>query len=158
MGCHVTAAARGVVALAPGIHRVSTAHHRVFGVRVFAATLLITGTEWQPDEPHALDVEASRKVPAQRLVDNLLKEMRDERAATPAQTAQWRGQMMSLMPELKNGDQMVVFCTEKQSTMIFYNGDKRGEIVDPKFCEALFQVWLDPETSYSQVRRSLLTK
>ena len=67
--------------------------------------------------------------------------------------------MTSLIPELKNGDQLVVFCTEKnKETMIFYNGNKRGEIADPQFCEALFQVWLHPETSNSDVRRSLLRK
>jgi hypothetical protein len=135
------------------------AQHRVFGVRVFAATLWITGSAWSPDEPHALDVEASRKIPKQRLIDNLVEEMRDQQAGTPAQLAQWKGQMTTLIPELKTRDQLVVFCTEKnKETMIFYNGNKRGEIADPQFCEALFEVWLDPATSYSDVRRSLLRK
>jgi hypothetical protein len=149
----------GVVQLAPGIHRLGTAQHRVFGVRVFAATLWITGTTWSPQEPHALDVEASRKIPKQRLIDNLMDEMRDQKAGTPAQLSQWKGHLASLIPELKKGDQLVVFCTEKnKQTMIFYNGSQRGEIADPQFCEALFQVWLHPETSYSDVRRSLLRK
>jgi hypothetical protein len=109
----------GVVQLAPGIHRLGTAQHRVFGVRVFAATLWITGTTWSPQEPHALDVEASRKIPKQRLIDNLMDEMRDQKAGTPAQLSQWKGHLASLIPELKKGDQLVVFCTEKnKQTMI----------------------------------------
>ena len=159
----VWAAARplppGVVQRAPGIRQLGTAQHRVFGVRVFAATLWVTGGAWSPDEPHALDVEAARKIPRQRLIDNLVKEMRDQQSGTPAQLAQWKGQLTTLIPELNNGDQLVVFCTEKnKETMVFYNGNQRGEIADPQFCEALFQVWLHPETSNTEVRRSLLRK
>ena len=82
--------------------------------------------------------------------------MRYQGSGTELERQQWETQLMQFLPELDDGDQLVVFCTAQQPTLMFYNGSKRGQINDPKFCSALFQVWLHPETSNPGVRRNLL--
>jgi hypothetical protein len=147
-----------VLTMAPGIHRLGTAHHSIFGIRVFAATLWITGPKWSPAKPHALDVQAARTIPPQRMIDKLIDEMRDQGSGSEMERSQWETQMMRMLPEMEHGDQLVVYCTDNQPTLMFFNGTRRGEIDDPKFCSALFQVWLHPATSYSELRRGLLQK
>jgi hypothetical protein len=71
----------------------------------------------------------------------------DQGSGTEADREQWESQMMQFLPELDHGDQLVVFCAAHQPTFIFYNESKRGQINDPRFCSALFQVWLHPELS-----------
>ena len=123
---------------------------------VFDATLWIAGRQWSPVEPHALDVLASRNIPPARLVNGVIDEMRDLRAADDRQRARWRTDLLRIVPPMARGDQLVVLCLVDRRTLIFFNGLERGEIDDPNFGAALFRVWLDPMSSRPDIRSALL--
>jgi len=145
-----------VFEIAPGLHRLGTARHTVFGLPVFDATLWIAGQQWSPIEPHALDVLASRNIPPKRLVGGVIDEMRDLKAANDRQRAQWQADLLRILPPLTRGDQLVVLCLPDRKTLIYFNGLERGKIDDPNFGAALFRVWLDPMSSRPDVRNALL--
>ncbi len=147
-----------VTTLAPGLHRLGTARHTVFGLHVFDATLWVAGPRWSPTEAHALDVEASRKIPPSRLVNGVIDEMRDIRAADDRQRTMWKQSLDRILPSLSRGDQLVILCLPNQQTVIFHNGARIGSLEDPNFGSALFRVWLDPMASRQDVRNALLQK
>jgi hypothetical protein len=142
--------------LAPGLHRLGTARHTVFGFHVFNATLWVVGRQWSPAEAHALDVEASRNIPPSRLIDGVIDEMRDIKAADDRQRSIWKQRLNQIIPALARGDQLVILCLPDQRTVVFYNGTKVGSVDDPNFGAALFRIWLDPNASRQDFRNALL--
>jgi hypothetical protein len=145
-----------VITLAPGLHRLGTARHTVFGIHVFDATLWVAGPHWSPAEAHALDVEASRQIPPSRLVNGVIDEMRDIRAADDRQRSTWKTRLNQIVPPMVRGDSLVILCLPNRQTVIFHNGTMIGSIDDPNFGSALFRVWLDPRTSRPDIRSALL--
>ena len=146
----------GVSILAPGLHRLGTARHTVFGFHVFDATLWVAGPRWSATEAHALDVEASRSIPPSRLVGSVIDEMRDMKVADDRQRSMWKQNLERIIPTLSRGDQLVILCLPDRQTVIFHNGRNVGTVDDPNFGSALFRVWLDPMASRQDVRSALL--
>lgn len=75
--------------LAPGIHPLGRGRHTWFGVHAYDATLWVVGARWIPDEPHAIDLESGRDVPANTLVGAAIDEMRKLKTGNEAQLKLW---------------------------------------------------------------------
>ena len=140
----------------PSFHQVGKGAHTYFGLRVYHVALWATGARWNPAEPHALDLESNRTISGDQLTAAGVGEMTRLAVGTPQQIAAWRGQMERVLPSVKSGDQLVVFCAPNHKTFFYYNGAERGEIDDPAFGAAFFSIWLDPRTKNPALRKSLL--
>src|SRR5260370_12317180 len=57
-----------VIELAAGMRPLGKGRHTWFGVHIYDATLWVGGDRWTPDQPHAIDLESGRDVPATTLV------------------------------------------------------------------------------------------
>ncbi len=145
-----------VLELVPSFHQVGKGSHTYFGLKVYHVALWATGARWNPAEPHALDLESNRAISGDQLAAAGIGEMTRLALGTPEQLKTWRGQMDRLLPSVKSGDQLVVFCAPNHKTLFFYNGAERGEIDDPAFGAAFFSIWLDPRTKNPALRKSLL--
>jgi hypothetical protein len=141
---------------APGMHPLGRGRHTVWGIRVYDATLWIDGPQWSPDEPQALDIEPSRTVPAETLVKHAISEMRDLKVGDESKLRRWGTEMRKVMPNVKEGDQVVIFCSAEKPTFLYLNDSTVGEIDDSSFCPAVMSVWLHPQTKYQAMRNSLL--
>jgi chalcone isomerase-like protein len=144
-----------VKAQAPGIRPLGRGRETLWGLHVYDATLWIVGERFSRAEPHALDFEPGRKVSADTLVNNAMDEMRRLKLGDASQLASWRREMTRLMPNVKSGDQVVVFCPSAAKTLVYYNGRSQGEADDATLCPAIMDVWLHP-ASKSSMRKSLL--
>ena len=140
---------------APGIRPLGRGRETLWGIHVYDATLWIVGDRFTPAEPHALDFEPGRRVGADTLVNNAMDEMRRLKLGDASQLASWRLEMTRLMPNVKSGDQVVVFCPSEDKTLVYYNGRSQGEVDDATLCPAIVNVWLHP-ASKSSMRKSLL--
>lgn len=141
---------------APSLQQIGKGSQSYFGLRVYQVTLWAANPRWNPDEPHALDLESNRAIPANQLTDAGMDELNRLNVGTPQQRQAWRGQMARIMPAVNRGDQIVVFNAPNHKTYFFYNGRERGAIDDPAFGAAFFSIWLDPRTKNPALRRSLL--
>jgi len=141
---------------APGIRPLGRGRQTVWGVRVYDATLWVVGDRFTPAQPHALDVEPGRSVSADTLVNNAMGEMRRLKLGDASQLASWRLEMMRLIPDVKSGDQVVVFCPSEAKTLAYYNGRIQGEVDDATLCSAIMNVWLHPASQNQALRKSLL--
>jgi len=145
-----------VLSQAPGIHPLGRGRHTLWGVRVYEATLWIVGDQFAPVEPHALDVEPAKSVAADTLVTTATKEMTRLNLGDKARLAAWHQEMKRLMPNVKAGDQIVIFCPPDGRTLLYYNGRSQGEAEDTTLCPAIMNVWLHPESRSKELRDSLL--
>jgi hypothetical protein len=141
---------------APGIRPLGRGRQTLWGVRVFDATLWVVGDRFTPDQPHALDVEPGRSVSADTLLNNAMGEMRRLKLGDASQLASWRLEMGRLIPDVKSGDQVVVFCPSEAKTLAYYNGRIQGEVDDATLCHAIMNVWLHPGSQNQALRKSLL--
>jgi hypothetical protein len=67
-------------------------------VHIYDATLWVVGDRWIPDEPHAIDLESGRDVPANTLVGAAIDEMRKLKMGDDAQLKLWSEEMKRLLP------------------------------------------------------------
>ncbi len=141
---------------APGIRPLGRGRQTVWGIRVYDATLWVVGDRFVPAEPHALDVEAGKSVSADTLVKTSMDEMSRLKLGNAAQLAAWRQELKRLMPSVRSGDQVVIFCPNEGSTLIYYNGRSQGEVDDATLCPAIMNVWLHPASQSPEMRKSLL--
>ena len=145
-----------VVSQAPGMHPFGKGRHSWWGIQMYDATLWIVGPQWSAAETHALDLEPSRVVPADTLVKNAIKEMRELKVGDESKLKTWQAEMIKVIPNVRPGDQVVIFCPDTNRTLIYLNDSSNGEVDDPSFCPAIMSVWLHPQTKHQAMRKSLL--
>jgi hypothetical protein len=145
-----------VLSKAPGMHPFGTGRHTYWGIRMYDATLWIVGPQRSPATPHAFDLEPGRAVPADTLVKNAISEMRDLKLGDQSQIGIWQGELTKIIPNVRQGDQVVLFCPDTKRTLAFLNNSTSGAVDDPSLCPALMSVWLHPRTKHQAMRRSLL--
>jgi hypothetical protein len=145
-----------VVSQAPEMHPFGKARHSLWGVKVYEATLWIVGPQWSDAKPHALDIEPNRAVPADTLVKNAIAEMRALKVGDESKLKTWQTEMQKIIPDVKPGDQIVIFCSDANRTLAYLNDSSTGEVDDPTFCPAVMSVWLHPQTKHQAMRKSLL--
>ena len=145
-----------ILSKTPGIHPFGKGRHTLWGVRVYDATLWIVGPQYSAASPHALDIEPGRAVPSDTLVTSAIAHMRDLKVGDERQLGIWQAEMKKLVPNLKQGDQIVIFCPDNKRTLAYLNNSSTGAIDDPSFCPAVMSVWLHPQTKHQAMRKSLL--
>ncbi|HUY18265.1 MAG TPA: chalcone isomerase family protein [Candidatus Binataceae bacterium] len=145
-----------VAAAVPGMHPFGKGRHSWWGIQMYDATLWIVGPRWSEAEPHALDLEPSRAVSADTLVKNAVGEMRDLKLGDESKLRAWQAELKSVIRSVRPGDQIVIFCSEANRTLVYLNDSSTGEVDDPSFCPAVMSVWLHPQTKHQTVRKSLL--
>jgi Chalcone isomerase-like len=145
-----------VVSQAPGIHPLGKGRHSWWGIQMYDATLWIDGPQWSAAGPHALDLEPSRAVSADTLVKNAMGEMRDLKVGDESKLKTWQTEMKKVIPNVRPGDQIVIFCSDTNRTLVYLNDSSTGEVDDESFCPAVLSVWLHPQTKHQAMRKSLL--
>jgi len=143
---------------APGIHPLGRGRETLWGIHVYDATLWVVGDRFVPDQPHALDIEAGRTVSADTIVKTAIDEMRRLKLGDASQLTSWGQEMKRLTPDVRSGDQFVVFCPSDAKTLTFYNARHQGEVDDVTLCPAIMNVWLHPRSKSKEMRKSLLSQ
>ena len=145
-----------VLSQAPGIQPLGKGRHTWSGIQMYDATLWIVGPRWSESQPHALDIEPNRAVPSDTLVSNAIAEMRSLKVGDERKLKAWQAEMKQVIPNVKQGDQVVIFCSDANHTIVYLNDKSVGKVDDPSFCPAVMSVWLHPQTKHQSMRKSLL--
>jgi hypothetical protein len=89
---------------------------------------------------------------AQRSID----EMQGQRALTDAQKQTWTGVLLSLIPNVRNGERLTGIYTPDKGMQLLHQDRLLGEVNDVDLAQRFFGIWLAPETSQRQLRQQLL--
>jgi hypothetical protein len=145
-----------IVSQVPDMHPLGHGKRTVWGLKVYHATLWVSGHSWTPSEPHAVELEPARTIPAATLLEAALEEMHDLNLGNEARLKVWRSEMGAIVPSVKQGDDLVIFCPVSGKTLVYLDGRERGTVDDTTLCPAIMSIWLHPATSQQELRRALL--
>ncbi|HYA36386.1 MAG TPA: chalcone isomerase family protein [Candidatus Binataceae bacterium] len=142
----------------PSLHLLGKGSQRLWGFRVYDASLWVVSGAWNPEEPHVLDVSVQRAIPAGQLIDAGINEMERLGVGDATKRKQWKSELTGVVPDLRKDQRLIVFCNPNHTTYFYLDSGRIGEINDPSFGPAFFSIWLDPRTAKPQLRKSLLNK
>ena len=107
------------------------------------------------DTPFALTLEYRRDIPAGRIVQASVDEMR-KLGASEEQLQRWEREMRRVFPDVRKGDLLTGLYLPGRGARFFYQARDIGEVRDAEFARRFFAIWLDPRTSAPEVRAALL--
>jgi hypothetical protein len=123
---------------------------------VFDATLYAPGGVYAPGKPFALKLSYLRPLKGKDIARNSVEQMRRQGGHSDVQLSRWGQAMAGIFPDVSKGSSLTG-VREADGSTAFYRGDTRiGQIDDPAFGSAFFDIWLGEKTSQPALRRQLL--
>lgn len=129
---------------------------RVFGLRIYDATLWSPSGGWAPGQPFALELRYARSFAGAAIARRSVEEMRAQRPYPAATLARWETQMRGLFPDVQAGDRLVGVRIPGEGAAFYSGTRKLGQIDDEAFADAFFGIWLAPTTRAPDLRARLL--
>ena len=129
---------------------------------VYAATLYAPHGVWQRQPPFALSLRYLRQLNGEAIAKRSAEEMRQQKQSDEVQLATWFTQMKRIFPDVNKGTVLTGILTAEQATRFYHQSSPEavpilaGEIKDPAFGPAFFDIWLSEKTSQPAMRRQLL--
>lgn len=126
------------------------------GFKLYDAALWTCGPEFSPETRYALALTYAREIAGRHLVDASMREIRRLGVYDDAQLARWQLELARIFPTVHAGDTIVGVNLPQQGAAFYYQGQLRGEVRDPAFARAFFDIWFDPRTQTPALRAALL--
>jgi hypothetical protein len=140
----------------PNLKTRGTALLRMLGFRIYNGTLWTTDGQKSLDQPFVLDLQYLRNFEGKALSERSIDEMKGQDVGTPEQHAKWLTEMLRVFPNVKPNDRITGVSLPGKGAKFFHNGKLTGEVNDPAFAKAFFDIWLSPKTSQPSMRKELL--
>jgi hypothetical protein len=133
-----------------------TGKYAVLFITAYDTELWTDAPAWSMSVPFALTLRYRMGFSADYLVSRTLREMKHvDPSLGDATVASYRKAMAFFAPA-SSGDEMTMLYQPGEPVRFFKNGALTGEISEPGFAQDFFGVWLLPETSDPDLRKSLL--
>ena len=130
--------------------------YAVLFITAYDAEVWTDAPQWSMNAPFALTLRYHIGFSSDYLVNRTLREMKGVNPAlTDADIARYRKAMAFFAPA-SSGDEMSMLYQPGQPVQFFKNGAPTGEVSEPGFAADFFGVWLSPNTSDPDLRKSLL--
>ena len=113
------------------------------------------GTWSEGVRPLRLDIRYLRAISALDLVKQTGKEWAEQGKSSP-QHIVWQGELLSIWPDVTEGDIISLAIDPSGVSTFLFNGDAIGTIGDPQFGEDFAGIWLSPDTTRPALRRQLI--
>ncbi len=134
--------------------------YRWFGMKIYDAQLWVGDRGYRPDDPasakFALNLTYARDLHGKRIARTSIEEISKLGFGTSEHHEIWLRRMEALFPDVREGTQISGIFLPGQGARFYLNGKLLGEITDTQFARAFFAIWLDPRTSATSLRNSLL--
>ena len=139
-----------------GFETVGSGTLRVFGLRIYDATLWSPGGVWSSGQQYALELRYARSFEGAAIAQRSIEEIRAQHPHPAVKLARWEQQMRELFPDVKAGDRLTGVRIPGQGAAFYSGTRKLGQIDDEGFADAFFGIWLAPTTRAPDLRARLL--
>jgi hypothetical protein len=134
---------------------------RWFGFKIYDAQLWVGDRGYLPNAPEsakfALSLTYARNLYGKHIARTSIDEIGKLGYGTSEQHQGWLSRMEALFPDVHAGTQISGIYLPDHGARFYLNGNLLGEIADKEFARAFFSIWLDPRTSATSLRSSLLS-
>ncbi len=135
---------------------VGKARLKVMFWRVFDAELYAPEGSYRADRPYALSLSYLREIESADIVSKSIQEIRSQGQHSRDQLSTWKTQLAQIIPDVDKRTTITGVRDEQERTRFYRNGTPIGDIDDPLFTRAFFNIWLGENTSKPEVRKKLL--
>lgn len=135
---------------------VGKARFKVLFWSVFDAELYAEDGEFSQDKPFALSLSYLREIKGSEIVAKSLSEIKSQDSFTGEKLASWKSELDSIIPDVDTSTTITGVQNNNFHTLLYENGTLIGEIKDPEFTRAFFNIWLGEKTSEPKLRSRLL--
>lgn len=133
-----------------------TATMRWMGLKVYDISLWRPAGRRGTSAPFALELAYATRFKGRDIAARSIEEMKAQGHSDAGQLARWERAMASIFPDVKPGDRLLGVALPGKAAR-FYAGDRHlGNIEDPAFVRAFFDIWLSQKTRAPKVRAQLL--
>ena len=130
--------------------------YAVLFITAYDAEVWTDASQWSMNAPFALTLRYHIGFSSDYLLNRTLREMKHvDPALNDAGVERYRKAMAFFAPA-SSGDEMTMLYQPGQPVKFFKNGAPTGEVSEPGFAQDFFGVWLSPNTSEPDLRKSLL--
>jgi hypothetical protein len=123
---------------------------------IYTARLYASNGEWTNDAPYALELTYDLGLKGDKIAERSIVEMRKIGYEDEEQLGRWLAEMTRIFPDVEDGTILTGIYTAEQRTLFYENNTLIGEIEDPEFGKAFFNIWLSQDTSEPELRQALL--
>lgn len=144
-----------------GLQEAGQGELRFFGLKVYEARLYVpaqTRLSQLLDRPFALELRYSRRFEGADIARRSIEEIEGLGLLDLAQRERRLQELRTLFPSVNAGDRLLGVYRPQASSPFFFNDQPIGEIVDSRFAEQFFRIWLDPKTSEPRLREALVAR
>ncbi len=123
---------------------------------VYDARLYAPEGKWSADSSYALSLTYLRDLDGQKIAERSIKEIREQGFADEITLARWYEMLLAILPDVSDQNQIVGYADGDANTLFYLDGQLIGEIREPEFTRAFFDIWLGEKTSQPKLRDQLL--
>ncbi len=123
---------------------------------VYDATLYMADSQDETNQSFALKLDYLIDLKGADIATRSIKEMREQGFDDEAQLLKWEEEMKNIFPDVKSGESITGIRDNNGHTIFYKNNSKIGQVSDPAFTKAFFDIWLSPQTSQPAMREQLL--
>ena len=130
--------------------------YAVLFITAYDTELWTDAPGWSMNAPFALTLRYHIGFSSDYLLNRTLREMKGvDPKLSDADIERYRKAMAFFAPA-SSGDEMTMLYQPGEPVKFFKNGAPTGEVNEPGFAQDFFGVWLSPNTSEPDLRKSLL--
>ena len=131
---------------------------KVFLWPVYDVRLLSDDKKFSWDNDLVLEFDYLRALKKNAVVEASVKEMRRQKGVTEKQLSKWQTYLERGIQPVQKATKASLYWTAEGRITFYYDGAKTVTIEDADFARAFLNIWLGPETSEPELRRTLLGK
>jgi hypothetical protein len=123
---------------------------------IYDARLLAPGGRFDESEPFALSLTYLRNLEGEKIAARSIEEIRKQGITDEAVLDRWYRSLIEIIPDVRERDEIVGVAGEDRVTRFFLDGRLIGEVREPEFTRAFFDIWLGEKSSEPGLRDQLL--
>ena len=135
---------------------VGKARLKVLFWSVFDAELYAEEGDFSQDKPFTLSLSYLREIKGSEIVAKSMSEIKSQDSFPSEKLALWKSKLDSIIPDVDTSTTITGVRDSNVHTLFYENGTLIGEIKDPQFTRAFFNIWLGEKTSEPKLRSRLL--
>jgi len=142
--------------IAPSLRLVGQAEFRYLFWDIFDASLYAAGHTFSWQAPFALSLEYRRDFSAEDLTKETIKSLDRLTTWPKAELASFRRTLASCMANVRDGDRFTAISPDRDTAVLFLNGEERCRIEKLGIRRDYFSIWLSPGSTSPEETRKLL--
>ena len=135
---------------------VGEARLKVLFWNVYDAQLYAPQGRWSMENSYALSLTYLRDLKGRKIAERSIEEIRNQGFSEEAKLTRWFEMLASIIPDVNEQNTIVGVADAQSNTRFFLDGQLIGEIQEPEFTRAFFNIWLGERTSEPELRDQLL--